>query len=118
MEGYYDCSQNLGMPIKMVSIKIVNCNKDLRAAGGTHTNDAESEVSRFKLWSRGKWSKVRTLNSRSSEQKQTVLKKHVDDYYVLQTNVGDQMMLKMSHLMEAFRLLDGGHGYKPVKICS
>ena len=105
-------AKNLKMPIK-----IVNHNKEFRAADGTHTNDAEREVSRFKLWSRGKWSKVRALNSRSSEKKQAVLKKHVDEY-VLQTNVGDQMKLKMSHLMEAFRLLDGGHRYKSVKICS
>ena len=47
MEGYNDCSQEPKMPIK-----IVNHNKEFRAADSTHTHDAENEVSRFKLWSR------------------------------------------------------------------
>jgi hypothetical protein len=64
----------------------VNHQKEFRAADGTHTNDAESEVARFKLWSRGKWSTVRTVNSKSSVKKQAVLKKHVDEY-IVQTNL-------------------------------
>ena len=104
-------AKKLKMPIKTV-----NHNKEFRAADGTHTHDAESEVAKFKLWSRGKWSKVRTLNSKSSEKKQKVLKSHVDEY-VAQSNLGIHMKLKMSDLMEAFRLNDGGRRYKPVKMC-
>ena len=59
---------------------------------------------------------MRTLNSKSSEKKQKVLKSHVDEY-VAQSNLGIHMKLKMSDLMEAFRLNDGGRRYKPVKMC-
>ena len=49
-------------------------------------------------------------------EKQKVLKSHVDEY-VAQSNLGIHMKLKMSDLMEAFRLNDGGRRYKPVKMC-
>lgn len=82
---------------------------------GVHTNDAESEASRYKLWSRGKWSKVRSINKKTPEAKQKHLKQHVSEY-IAQTNVGENMMLKMEQVMEAFRLRDSGKKYKAVKL--
>ena len=91
--------------------------KSFRAADGTHTNDVESEVARFKLWSRGKWAKVRTVNSRCSNKKQATLKSHVNEY-VAQTKLGTNMRLSMSQVMYGFRLLDTGRKYPGVDLCS
>ena len=111
-KGTEKAAANLKLPVK-----VVNHNKTFRAADGTHTNDVESEIAKFKLWPRGKWAKVRTLNSHCSEKKQTALKSHLDEY-VAQTNLGTGMRLRMSQVMYAFRLLDTAKKYPHVDLCS
>ena len=111
-KGTQKAAANMKMPLK-----VVNHDKSFRAADGTHTNDVESEVARFKLWSRGKWAKARTVNSRCSNKKQATLKSHVNEY-VAQTNLGTNMRLSMSQVMYGFRLLDTGRKYPGVDLCS
>lgn len=77
-----------------------------------------SKGHRFKLWSTGKWRKARTVNSRSSEKKQLVLKKQrIFCKAILRPNWGSNEA-QNDPFDEAFCLLDGGDKYKPVKICS
>ena len=47
-------------------------------------------------------------------KKQAVVKKHIGEY-VAQSNLGERMKLKMSHLMEVFHLHNGGHRRKTPK---
>ena len=50
-------------------------------ATGVHSIDAESEISRFKLWCRSKWSKVRTVNLKSQLRKKQKLDGKVADLH-------------------------------------
>ena len=71
-----------------------------RAPDGTHSNDAESEVAKLRLWWRTKWSKVRTKNTRDAQLKQRHLQGHLAEF-VLQTNLGDGMQLPFRVLLAA-----------------
>lgn len=73
---------------------------------GVHSNDAESEFGRFKLWHRLKYSRMRTLNTKDQAAKKTHMDGHVAEY-VLQTNAGEKMRLNMKLLLEAFVGLAG-----------
>ena len=63
----------------------------------------ESEVARFKLWPRSKWSKLRSTNSKCTAKKQAKLENKVAEY-VLQTNLSQDMRLAMSVVLEALRV--------------
>ena len=82
-------------------------------ATGVHSNDAESEISRIKLWCRSKWSKVRTVNLKSQLRKKQNLDGKVAEY-LLQTNVGDGMKVPMGVLLEAFATASQSCSWKPV----
>ena len=73
---------------------------------GVHSNDAESEMARFKKWTRSKWTATRTVNSKSAAKKKAHLHKHVQEY-ILQTNLGKDMAVTMSTLVAAFAGLAG-----------
>ena len=102
--------KSLKMPLKQV-----NHAKTFRANHGTHSNDAESEVARFKLWSRGKWSKVRSTNSKCTAKTQAKLQAKVAEY-VVQTNSGCDMKLPMSIIMEAIRLHSKSKKWSPMSL--
>ncbi|CAE7503147.1 unnamed protein product [Symbiodinium sp. CCMP2592] len=82
-------------------------------ATGVHSKDAESEISRFKLWCRSKWSKVRTVNLKDQLRKKQKLDGKVAEY-MLQTNVGDAMKVPMGVLLEAFAIASKSCNWKPV----
>ena len=96
-----------------IPLKQVNHANTFRGKDGTHSNDAESEVARFKLWSRGKWSKVRSTNSKCTAKKQAKLQAKVAEY-VVQTNSGCDMKLPMSIILEAIRLHSKSKKWSPV----
>eukprot|EP00971_Amphidinium_carterae_P203038 4029173-Amphidinium_carterae.1 len=66
-----------------------------------HSNDAESDVSRCRLWHRAKWSKVCSLNVKAEAAKATHMEGHVADY-LLQTNWRQHMQLSMGVLLVCF----------------
>lgn len=85
--------QRAELPLKQCNHKM-----NFRAKDGTHSNDAESEVARFKLWRRTKWSKVRSTSSTSTAKKLKHLNTKVTEY-VVQINGGSGMKMPMSLVM-------------------
>ena len=49
-----------------IPLKTCNHKKEYRANDGSHTNDAESEVARFKKWARSKWTQAMSRMSMPS----------------------------------------------------
>ena len=79
---------------------------------GVHSNDAESEVARYKKWHRSKWTSVRTLNTKDQSTKQKHMKGKISEY-VLQTNIGDAMQVDMATIMQALSKLAGEQTWQP-----
>ncbi|OLP88544.1 hypothetical protein AK812_SmicGene30107 [Symbiodinium microadriaticum] len=96
-----------------IPLKQVNHTNTFRGKDGTYSNDAESEVARFKFWSRGKWSKVRSTNSKCTAKKQAKFQAKVTEY-VVQTNSACDMKLPMSIILEAIRLHSKSKKWSPV----
>ena len=71
---------------------------------GVHSNDAESEVARYKKWHRSKWTSVRTLHTKDQSKKQKHMEGKISEY-VLQTNIGDAMQVDMATIMQALSKL-------------
>ena len=82
---------------------------------GVHSNDAESEVARYKKWHRSKWTSVRTLNTKDQSTKQKHMKGKISEY-VLQTNIGDAMQVDMATIMQALSKLAGEQTWQPVSL--
>ena len=69
---------------------------------GHHSNDAESELARFKLFLRVKYDYVRTSNAKETVAKDRNMELKLAEY-IFYTNVGN----KMEHVMNAFRYYAG-----------
>jgi len=69
---------------------------------GHHSNDAESEFARFKLFLRVKYDYVRTSNAKETVAKDRNMELKLAEY-IFYTNVGN----KMEHVMNAFRYYAG-----------
>ena len=72
---------------------------------GIHSNDAESEFARFKLFIRVKYDFMRATNSRDKKIQDRALELKLAEY-VFYTNVGREM----KHVMQAFAYMGGVSG--------
>ena len=104
-------ARNLGLKIKECQHSQNFRNKNT----GFHSNVAGSEFARFKLWSRQKWARMRTVNSRDQSAQKAHMEGHVAKY-ILQTNCGNNMRLPLRTVLNAFGCVAGCPMYKSVSL--
>ena len=66
---------------------------------GVHSNDAESEVARYKKWHCSKWTSVRTLNTKDQAKKQNHPEGKIS-CNVLQTNTADARQVASATIIQ------------------
>ena len=107
-EATASAAQELGMEVKQCNHTANFRNRNT----GAHSNDAESEVARFKRWSRGKWGFTCILNDRDQAKKKEHMERHLSEY-IAETNMGTGMVLGMGSVSRAFAGLADLELHKP-----
>ena len=99
-----------------IPLKTCNHKKEYRAKDGSHTNDAESEVARFKKWARSKWTQVRSLNVKDVDAKQEHLRSKINEYVLATNRSSVNGHISMKDVLAAFRCQNDTTLYKPVRL--